>query len=132
MMFDRLFEPCREVRTIRFSVLALCDGFQFGNLELEEINMPFVSVSHWTATEITDETVKTASERFLPVILEAGATAVQMVKTGDLSMCVVTQYPDAATAQAAQAKITELRAEVARDFPMTLASAHAGEVVGSA
>jgi len=54
-----------------------------------------------------------------------------MVRTGELSLCVVTQYPDAAAAQTAQAKIAEIREQVAQEFPMTMQSAHAGEVIGS-
>lgn len=94
--------------------------------------MSFVSVSHWTSTEISDEMIATANEKFIPLIMGVGASSVQMVRTGDLSLCVVTNYADAAAAQAAQAKITELRAEVASQFPMTMDSAHSGEVIGSA
>jgi hypothetical protein len=55
-----------------------------------------------------------------------------MVRTGELTVCVVTHYSDAAKAQAAQAKIAEIREQVAQEFPMTMQSAHAGEVIGSA
>jgi len=55
-----------------------------------------------------------------------------MVRTGELTVCVVTQYSDAETAQAAQAKIAEIREQVAQEFPMTMQSAHAGEVIVSA
>ena len=94
--------------------------------------MPFVSVSHWTSTEITDEMIATANEKFIPLIIAVGASGVQMVRTGEQSLSVVTQYPDAETAQTAQAKIAEIREQVASDFPMTMDSAHAGLVTGSA
>ena len=60
-----------------------------------------------------------------------GASGVQMVRTGELSSCVVNQYPDAAVAQIAQAKIAEIRDQVAQDLPLTMVSAHGGEVTGS-
>jgi hypothetical protein len=100
---------------------------------LERFAMSFVTVSHWTSTEeITDVMIATVNEKFIPMIMAAGASAVQMVRTGDLTSCVVTHYADAATAQAAQARITELRGQVASDFPMTMDSAQSGEVIGSA
>jgi hypothetical protein len=96
----------------------------------ESIYMSFVTISHWTATEITDDMTAKANEKFVPLIIANGATGVQMVRTGDLSMCVITQYADAEAAQAAQAKIAGLREQVAKEFPMTLSSAHGGDVVG--
>ena len=92
--------------------------------------MSFITISHWTATEITDVMISKANEKFVPLIIANGATGVQMVRTGDLSICVITQYPDAAAAQAAQAKIAGLREQVAKEFPMTMTSAHGGDVVG--
>jgi hypothetical protein len=113
-------------------MLALQDGFQFRNLVLKGNIMSFVSISHWTATEITDDMIAKANEKFIPLVIANGATGVQMVRTGDLSTCVITQYADAAAAQAAQAKVASLREQVAKEFPMTLTSAHGGDVVGSA
>ena len=94
--------------------------------------MSFVMVSHWRSTEITDEMIATANQKFIPLIIGVGASGVQMVRTGDLSLCVVTQYPDAETTQSAQTKIAEIREQVASDFPMTMVSAHGGLVTGSA
>ena len=94
--------------------------------------MSFVMVSHWRSTEITDEMIATANQKFIPLIIGVGASGVQMVRTGDLSLCVVTQYPDAETTQSAQTKIAEIREQVASDFLMTMVSAHGGLVTGSA
>jgi len=90
--------------------------------------MAFITISHWTSTDMSDETIATVRDKFLPMIMSVGATGVQMVRTGELSSCVVTHYSDAAAAEAA----SEIRASVASDFPMTLVNAHAGEVIGSA
>jgi hypothetical protein len=94
--------------------------------------MTFTTISHWTSGEMSDEMISTATEKFIPLIMSVGASGVQMVRTGELTVCVVTHYSDAATAQAAQAKIAEIREQVAQEFPMTMESAHAGEVIGSA
>ena len=94
--------------------------------------MSFVTISHWTATEMTDDMIAKANEKFVPLVIANGATGVQMVRTGDMSTCVITQYADAAAAQSAQAKIAGLREQVAKEFPMTLTSAHGGEVIGAA
>jgi hypothetical protein len=94
--------------------------------------MAFTTISHWASGEMSDEMLSTATKKFVPLIMSLGASGVQMVRTGELSLCVVTQYSDAAAAQAAQAKIAEIREQVAQEFPMTMQSAHAGEVIGSA
>lgn len=94
--------------------------------------MAYVTISHWSATEITDEMIEAATSQFAPMIMSAGASAVQMVRTGEFSLCVVTQYDDAATAEAAQAKIAEIRGQAANEFPMKMDSTHGVKVVGSA
>ena len=60
-----------------------------------------------------------------------GATGVQMVRTGELSSCVITHYADAAAAQAAQAKVADLREQAAKEFTMTLTSAYGGDIIGN-
>ena len=94
--------------------------------------MAFATISHWTSDEMSDKMLSTATEKFIPLIMSVGASGVQMVRTGELTICVVTQYSDAAAAQAAQEKIAKIREQVAQEFPMTMQSAHAGEVIGSA
>ena len=94
--------------------------------------MAFATISHWTSGEMSDEMLSTATKKFIPLIMSVGASGVQMVRTGELTVCVVTQYSDAATAQAAQAKIAEIREQVAQEFPMSMQSAHEGEVIGNA
>ena len=46
--------------------------------------MGFVTVSHWSATEMSDEMIQTAQDKFVPMIMLVGASSVQMVRTGDL------------------------------------------------
>lgn len=90
--------------------------------------MSYSTVSHWNVTEWNDEMVAIAQDKFAPLIMSVGARKVQMIRTGDLSFCAVTEYSDAATAQSAQARIAEIRAQAAEELPMTMTSSHAGEV----
>ena len=94
--------------------------------------MGFVTVSHWTATEMTDEMIQTALDKFVPMIMSVGATGVQMVRTGDLSMMVVTQFLDDVTAMTAQEKIAGIRSKAAEEFPMKMESSHAGSIMAEA
>jgi hypothetical protein len=92
--------------------------------------MAYMTITNWTVTdEMNDEMVAAANEKFVPLIMSVGASSVHMVRTGDTSLSVVTQYPDAAAATAAQEKIAGIRAEAASDFPMTMDSANGGEVI---
>ena len=94
--------------------------------------MTFITVSHWTSDEVmSDETITEAQDRFVPMILKAGAKAVHMVRTGEKTSMVITHYSDSSTAEAAQAEIAEVRSQASSDFPMQMASAHAGEVTAS-
>ena len=94
--------------------------------------MGFVTVSHWTATEMSDEMIQIAQDKFVPMIMSVGASGVQMVRTGDLSMMVVTQFVDEATGMSAQEKIAEIRSKAAEEFPMTMESSYAGSVMAEA
>ncbi len=93
--------------------------------------MTFSTVSTWTATEWTDEMEALAREKFVPLIMGVGADRVQMIRTGDLTFTVVTEYADAAAAEAAQARITEIRSQASDELPMTMGSATAGVVFAS-
>ena len=90
--------------------------------------MSYATISHWTATEWTDAMEALAREKFVPLIMSVGAGRVRMIRTGELSFCVVTEYPDAKTAEAAQSKIAEIRSQAANELPMTMDSAHGGGV----
>ena len=94
--------------------------------------MGFVTVSHWSTTEMSDEMIQTAQDKFVPMIMSVGASSVQMVRTGDLTMMVVTQFFNEATGVKAQEKIAEIRSKAAQQFPMTMNSSHAGSVMAEA
>jgi hypothetical protein len=90
--------------------------------------MTFATVTHWDITEWNDEMEAMARDKFVPLIMSVGASRVQMIRTGDLTFSVVTEYADAAAAEAAQAKIAEIRAQATQELPMTMASSSAGVV----
>ena len=94
--------------------------------------MGFVTVSHWSVTEMNNKMIQTAQDKFVPMIMSVGAISVQMVRTGDLSMMVVTQFSDEATGVKAQEKIADIRNKAAQQFPMTMDSSHAGSVMAEA
>ena len=90
--------------------------------------MGFATISHWTTTEWNDDLEAIARDKFVPLILGQGATRVQMIRTGDMSFSVVTEYADAAAAEAAQAKIAAIRAQATDELPMTMSGSDAGPV----
>jgi hypothetical protein len=92
--------------------------------------MAYVTITHWTTADMTDEMIAAANEKFAPMVLQGGASSIQMVRTGDLSMCVITQYTDAKTARSAQQRIAHIRSQAANEFPMKITSTIGGEVFG--
>jgi hypothetical protein len=92
--------------------------------------MAYVTITHWTATEMTDKMIAIANEKYVPMVIQVGASSVQLVRTGDLSMCVITQYSDASTAQSAKEGIAHIRSQAASEFPMKITSTCGGEVFG--
>jgi len=94
--------------------------------------MSYASVSNWTTTEWNDELEAMARDKFVPLIMSVGAIRVQMIRTGDLSFSVVTEYADESSASAAQTKIAEIRAQATEELPMTMSGAAAGDVFAMA
>lgn len=90
--------------------------------------MTYASISNWTTTEWNDELEAVARDKFVPLIMSVGALRVQMIRTGDLSFSVVTEYADEATANAAQAKIADIRAQASGELPMSMSSAADGGI----
>jgi len=69
-----------------------------------------------------------ARDKFIPLIMSVGADRVRMIRTGDLSFCVVTEYANAQAAETAQSKIAEIRSQAAKELPMTMVDAHGGSI----
>lgn len=90
--------------------------------------MTFSTISHWKTTDWTDELEAIARDTFVPLIMSVGAKRVQMIRTGDRSFSVVTEYADEGAATAAQDRIAEIRAKAARELPMSMDSTAGGSV----
>lgn len=90
--------------------------------------MSYATVSNWTTTEWTDELEAIARDTFVPLIMSVGATRVQMIRTGDHSFSVVTEYSDEAAAMAAQEKIAKIREKATNELPMTMNGTASGAV----
>ena len=93
--------------------------------------MAYSTISHWTATEWNDGLEAIARDKFVPLIMSVGAARVQMIRTGDLTFTVVTEYADEATAMTAQTRIAEIRAQAAEELPMSMTGTAAGGVFAS-
>jgi len=93
--------------------------------------MGYATVSNWTTTEWNDGLETIARDKFIPLIMSAGASRVQMVRTGELSFSVITEYNDEAAATEAQSKIAEIRSQATEELPMTMSGSAAGGVFAS-
>lgn len=93
--------------------------------------MTYSTISHWTTTEWNDGLEAIARDKFVPLIMSVGASGVKMIRTGELSFSVVTEYSDEASANAAQERIAEIRAQAADELPMTMSASAAGGVFAS-
>jgi len=94
--------------------------------------MSYITISNWTADEWNDEMEAVARDKFQPMVMAMGASGVQFVRTGALTMSVVTHYPDEAAAKAAQAKIAAIRAQAAGELPIKMDTSVGGSVFTSA
>lgn len=91
--------------------------------------MSYITVSHWSIKEMSEELNKIAQDKFVPLVKSAGAKSVDMVQTGDNSMMVVTYYSSEEEGLAAQKRISEIRSQASIELPMKMESAHAGNVL---
>lgn len=90
--------------------------------------MGYATVSTWTTTVWNDELEAVARDKFVPLIMSVGASRVQMVRTGEFSFSVITEYKDEAAANEAQSKIAEIRSQASEELPMTMSGVSAGAV----
>jgi hypothetical protein len=93
--------------------------------------MTYATVTHWAVSEWSDELDQIGQEKFVPMILSAGAASVSMIRTSESELTVVTFYSDAETARAAQDRIKQIREQAATTLPLRMTSQHDGEVIAS-
>ena len=94
--------------------------------------MSYITISHWTAEEWNDEMEAVARDKFQPMVMSMGASGVQFVRTGALTMSVVTHYADEAAATDAHAKIAVIRAQAVDELPIKMDTSVGGNVFTSA
>jgi hypothetical protein len=86
----------------------LTPPYRIGWLQRNTI-MTFSTLSHWDTQERTDELEAIARDKYVTMLMSVGAERVQMLRTGERSFAVITDYTDQATAEAAQEKIANIR-----------------------
>jgi hypothetical protein len=94
--------------------------------------MAFVTVSNWATDGMSNDLIATASKGLVPIIMDVGASSVEVLQTGEASFCVVAHFCDAEKANAAQTKISMLQEQSATKLPMRLKNYQGGELVDSA
>jgi len=72
--------------------------------------------------------IRTVNLSNTPLIEPVGTIHVRMIRTGDLSFCVVTEYADAQTAEEAKGKTGEIRNQAATGPSMTMVYACGGGI----
>ena len=88
-------------------------------------------MSHWEASEMTDEMIETMQTKFMPMIKSLGAKQCFEVQTSDTTVTIVTVYPDEKTKAAASERIAEIRSQGADTFSASLVKAEEGPIVAS-
>ncbi len=90
--------------------------------------MAYFTISNWEADEWSDEMEAIAKDKFGPLVMSCGASSVDFIRTGEMTMSVITKYTDEATGKTALEKIAEIRGQAASTLPVKMVS----DVKGSA
>ena len=91
----------------------------------------YVTMSHWEASEMTDEMIETMQTKCMPMIKSLGAEQCLEVQTSATTVTIVTVYPDEETKAAASERIAEIRSQGADTFSASLLKAEEGPIVAS-
>ena len=81
--------------------------------------MHYVTITTWEISDGTDYDIalRGIRDRRLPALKVLGATKVTVVRTSDRTSAAITEWPDEATRDAAEAAIAEVRDKVqSEDF----------------
>lgn len=79
--------------------------------------MRYVTITTWEIADggSYDITMERIRERRLPALKELGATRVTIIRTSDRTSAAITEWPDEATRDAAEAAIADVRRKVHTD-----------------
>ena len=93
--------------------------------------MKYVTITTWEIADGTDYdiTMRNIRETRLPALKELGAERVTVVRTSDRTSAAITEWPDAATRDAAEAAIASVREKVHHEDFSRMTGEMKGEVV---
>ena len=93
--------------------------------------MHYVTITTWEIADGTDYDIalRGIRERRLPALKDMGATRVTVVRTSERTSAAITEWPDAATRDAAETAIAAVREKVHTEDLSRLTGEMRGEVV---
>ncbi len=93
--------------------------------------MTYITITTWEIADGTDYdiTMRNIRETRLPALKGLGATRVVVVRTSDRTSAAITEWPDQATRDAAEAAIAKVRDKVHHEDMSRMTGEMKGEVV---
>jgi len=93
--------------------------------------MRYITITTWEISDGADYDISiwNIRERRLPALRELGATRVTVIRTSDRTSAAISEWPDQATRDAAEAAIEEVRRKVHVDDLARLTGEMKGTVV---
>lgn len=93
--------------------------------------MRYVTITTWEIADGADYdiSIRNIRERRLPALRELGATRVTVIRTSDRTSAAISEWPDEATRNAAEAAIAEVRRKVHVDDLARMTGEMKGAVV---
>ena len=93
--------------------------------------MRYVTITTWEISDGADydTSLIRIKEKRMPALLELGAVRVTVIRTSDRTSAAITEWPDAATRDAAQAAIDSVRNKVHVEDRTRMTGEMKGEIV---
>ncbi len=93
--------------------------------------MRYVTITTWEISDGADydTSLIRIKEKRMPALLELGAVRVTVIRTSDRTSAAITEWPDAATRDAAQAAIDSVRNKVHVEDLTRMTGEMKGEIV---
>ncbi|MDU9004968.1 hypothetical protein [Sedimentitalea todarodis] len=93
--------------------------------------MTYITITTWEISDGTDYDVamQNIRDKRMPALKELGATRVSVVRTSDRTSAAITEWPDAATRDAAERAIEAVRKKIHTEDFSRMTGEMKGEVV---
>lgn len=93
--------------------------------------MRYVTITTWEIADGADyqASLRRIKEKRLPALVQMGAVRVTVIRTSDRTSAAITEWPDAATRDAAQATIDRVREKVQIEDLNRMTGEFRGEIV---